>query len=117
MLKLNHKKLEVWKKSLVFVSSIYKLTKSYPSEEKFDLVSQLRRASISIPSNISEGASRSSSKERKRFYEIARSSLVEIDTQLEISRILNFTTDAELQKIESLMNEIFAMLTTMKSKT
>jgi four helix bundle protein len=81
------------------------------------LISQLRRASVSIPSNISEGTSRSSSKERKRFYEIARSSLVEVDTQLEISRTLGFISKSDLPTINNLMNDFFAMLSRMKSST
>lgn len=115
MLDLNHKKLEVWKKSVILVNGIYLITKSYPSEERLGLISQLRRASVSIPSNISEGASRSSSKERKRFYEIARSSLVEVDTQLEISMILGFISKEELRQTSSLMNEVFAILSKMKN--
>lgn len=114
MLKLNHKKLEVWKKSLLIVTEIYSITNNFPSEEKFGLISQLRRASVSVPSNISEGASRSSERERKRFYEIARSSLVEIDTQLEISKQLGFTKKCELMRIDDLINEVFAMLSKLK---
>lgn len=82
MLNLNHKDLKVWEKSIELVTDIYALTDDFPSEEKFGLISQLRRASVSIPSNIAEGASRKSENERKRFYEIARSSLVEVDTQM-----------------------------------
>lgn len=117
MLQLNHKNLRVWEKSIELVTQIYTITETYPNEEVFGLVSQLRRASVSIPSNISEGSSRSSSKERKRFYEIARSSLVEIDTQLEISKALHFITDTEVNTISALINEIFAMLSIMKDKT
>lgn len=89
MLNLNHKRLKVWKLSIEFVASLYSATEKYPVTEQYGLVSQLRRAAVSIPSNISEGASRSSPKDRKRFFEIARSSLVEVDTQLEISKRLN----------------------------
>lgn len=117
MLDLDHKKLTVWKKSIVLIKKIYSITETYPNEEKFGLVSQLRRASVSIPSNISEGASRTSSKERKRFYEIARSSLVEVDTQLEVSKVLGFISRSDLNKIDNLMNEIFAMLSKIKSST
>jgi four helix bundle protein len=97
-------------KSLLLINEIYSITNNFPSEEKFGLISQLRRASVSIPSNISEGASRSSKRERKRFYEISRSSLVEVDTQLEISKQLGFTKKPELMHIDSLINEVFAML-------
>ena len=115
MLDLDHKKLEVWRKSVVLVKQIYSITNKYPSEEKFGLVSQIRRASVSVPSNISEGVSRSSSKERRRFYEIARSSLVEVDTQLVISQTLGYLSKKDIERVGSLMNEVFAMLSQMKS--
>lgn len=115
MLDHNHKKLKVWKKSVVLVKQIYSITNKYPNEEKFGLVSQIRRASVSVPSNISEGASRSSSKERKRFYEIARSSLVEVDTQLVISETLGYLSKKDIERVCNLMNEVFAMLSQMKS--
>lgn len=110
MLNLSHKKLKVWKKSILLVKTIYKLTESFPSEEKFGLTSQVRRASVSTASNISEGAARKTRKEKKRFYEIARSSLVEIDTQVEIALELGFLTKDQISALTSLVNEIFAML-------
>lgn len=113
MLLLKHKKLNVYNKSVELVSDIYSKTKDFPNREKFGLISQMRRSSISIPSNIAEGASRKSSKERKRFYEIARSSLVELDTQIELSIKLGFLKESEIKKIEGLANEIFAMLSKM----
>lgn len=113
MLPLQHKNLTVYKKSIELVSEIYFRTKDYPVAEKYGLVSQLRRAAISIPSNIAEGASRKSLKERKRFYEIARSSLVELDTQVEISLNLKYLRKNEIEKVEKLANEIFAMLSRM----
>lgn len=110
MLLLKHKQLNVYKKSFKLVSNVYSKTRNFPNEEKFGLVSQMRRSSISIPSNIAERASR---KERKRFYEIARSSLVELDTQIELSIELGFLNESEVNKIEGLANEIFAMLSKM----
>jgi len=117
MLKLNHKQLNVWKMGLEFVTTIYNLTESFPVEERYGLTSQMRRAAVSVVSNISEGAARRSSKERKRFYEIARSSLVEIDAQLEISMRLNFLKTKDIKQASKQMNEIFAMLTKLKSST
>lgn len=117
MLNLNHKKLKVWKLSVELIVNIYGITKKYPDTEQYGLVSQLRRASVSISSNISEGASRSSLKERKRFFEMARSSLVEIDTQLEISKRLNFISSEDLDHISEQMNSLFAMLTKLKINT
>lgn len=116
MLQLGHKNLIVWKKSVLLVKEIYHLTGNFPDEEKFGLISQLRRAAVSVSSNISEGAARSSFKERKRFYEIARSSLVEVDTQLELSFVLKFLSKKDLKISSELLNEIFAMLSKMIGK-
>lgn len=116
MLNLSHKKLEVWKDSVELVTLVYELTEHFPSEERFGLISQMRRASVSVSSNISEGAARSSRKERKRFYEIARFSLVELDTQIIISTKLNFLTELDLEMLDKMMNKVFAKLTSMKRK-
>lgn len=74
------KDLEIWKKSRLFCSEIYNVTAHFPSEEKFGITNQLRRASVSIPSNIAEGAARNSSKDFARFLEIAIGSAYEIET-------------------------------------
>ena len=113
MLLLNHKKLNVYQKSIESVSEIYFLTQHFPSHEKFGLTSQLRRSAISVPSNIAEGAARKTAKERKRFYQISRSSLVELDTQIGISLSLNYLTKEQINKLEKNTNELFAMLSAM----
>lgn len=117
MLNLSHKKLDVWKKAIEFVTNIYKTTERFPREELYGLTSQSRRAAVSVASNIAEGAARSSAAEKKRFFEIARSSLVEIDTQLEISINLLYCKKEELAEIENQMNHIFAMLSSLITKT
>jgi len=117
MLDLSHKKLDVWKKCIEFVTNIYKVTEGFPKEELYGLTSQIRRAVVSVASNIAEGAARSSAVERKRFFEILRSSLVEIDTQLEISLNLVYCNEEDLIHIKSQMNHIFAMLSNLISKT
>lgn len=113
MLNLSHKKLTVWNKSILLVKEVCLLTQKFPLDEKYGLISQIRRSAVSVPSNISEGASRKSVIERKRFYEIARSSLVECDTQIEIAIELEFVNPNETENIENLANEIFAMLSAM----
>ena len=117
MLKLNHKKLDVWKISISFITDIYKITESYPKSEIYGLISQSRRAAVSIASNIAEGASRKSIIERKRFFEIARSSTVELDTQLEISLVLGYSLREELNIISDKINRFFAMLSKLIKKT
>lgn len=113
MLQLNHKKLKIWKKGIHLVKEVYRLTRDFPSEEKFGLVNQMRRAAVSIPSNISEGASRKSGTERNGFYEIARSSLAELDTQIEISIELEYLNKKDLHELDELLNANFALLSSM----
>lgn len=113
MLELSHKNLEVYKTALLLVKEIYAVTKTFPKEEQYVLVSQLRRAVISVCSNIAEGAARKTKPDRRRFYEIARSSLVEVDTQIEASLILNYTTKTEIKNIENHLVSIFKMLSKM----
>lgn len=117
MLDLAHKKLDVWKKSMKFVQDIYLFTESFPKTEIFGITNQLRRASVSVVSNIAEGSSRSSVRERKRFYEISRSSLVEIDTQLEISCKLGYCKNSTLEEFSKTLNHLFAMLTNLSQRT
>lgn len=87
---MDYKKLNVWKESIDLVKQIYQVTANFPREEKYGLISQLRRASVSIPSNIAEGNSRSSDKDYKRFVEMAYGSALELETQLIISVELKF---------------------------
>ena len=87
---MDYKELDVWKKSIEFVESIYKATAKFPDEERFGLTNQLRRAAISIPSNIAEGSARQSDKEFIRFLFIAYGSSAEIETQLIIAKNLGF---------------------------
>lgn len=116
MLNLAHKNLDVWKKSLEYISNIYQLTQSFPREEQFGLTSQLRRASVSIISNIAEGFARTSEIETRRFLEIARSSLVEVDTQIEISKTLRYLSEKDIKDLSENSNHIFAMLTNLIKK-
>lgn len=85
-----HKDMEVWKKSIELVTKVYEITKTFPEDEKFGLVSQIRRASVSIPSNIAEGAARNSDKEMLRFLDISLGSIAELETQLIIAENLKY---------------------------
>ena len=113
MLNLSHKNLEVYKISVLLVNEIYKLTRPYPKEEQFVLVTQLRRAAISVCSNLAEGAARKSNREKKRFYEISRSSLAELDTQLEVSLLLEYRKNDQVKELEQCIKSIFRMLSKM----
>ena len=90
-----HHDLEVWKRSIRYVTTIYQLTESFPSVEKFGLTSQIRRSAVSIPSNIAEGAARQSSKEFIRFLYISMGSLSELETQIIICENLNYLTNTD----------------------
>lgn len=116
MLKLNHKQLDVWKASVDIVKEIYQITQSFPKDEHYGISSQLKRASVSIVSNLSEGLSRNTKLDTRRFLQIARSSLVELDSQIEISLQLKFYNQDQIKNLEELVNRVFAMLTNMIKK-
>ena len=113
MLNLSHKKLDVYQISLKLVKEVYIATRLFPKEEQFVLISQIRRAAISVSSNIAEGASRISKAEKKRFYEISRSSLVEMDTQFEIAIILEYYKNGQMKELEQYLESTFRMLSKM----
>ena len=112
------KELEIWKRSKVFCSKIYALTSTFPEVEKFGLTNQLRRASVSIPSNIAEGSSRQSDKDFVRFLQISLGSCYEIETQLLISYDLKFINNEDLNytlnEIEQIIKMISKFKTTLK---
>ncbi len=116
MLKLNHKQLDVWKASIEIVKEIYHITQNFPKDEQFGITSQLKRASVSIVSNLSEGLSRNSKLDTRRFLQIARSSLVELDSQIEISLELKFCDHDQIKNLNELSNRVFVMLTSMINK-
>ncbi len=103
-----HENLEVWRDAMDLVTMVYQVTKSLPSNEQFALSSQMKRAAVSIPSNIAEGAARDSSKEFLRFLAIARGSLAELETHLQIAERLEYLHDIE--NVYQLANKTFAKL-------
>jgi len=109
------KDLEIWKRSRVFSSKIYEVTSKFPDSERFGLTNQLRRASVSIPSNIAEGSSRNSNKDFSRFLEIAIGSAYEIETQLLISKDLNLVSEETLELLISELIEITKMMSKFRS--
>ena len=110
------KKLNVWQKSIELVTSIYKTSKDFPTEEKYGLTSQITRAAVSIPSNIAEGSSRHSEKDYFKFLEIALGSAFELETQLIIVGKLNITNSLELQKIIDDTKSVQKMLSGLMHK-
>ncbi len=110
----SYKELIVWQKSMVLVKELSRLTESFPENEKYGLTSQMRRASISIPSNIAEGWGRLSRKNYVQFLRISRGSLFELETQILITKELNYINDSET--IENLITEISKMLNSLIKK-
>ena len=110
----SYKKLIVWEKSIELVKNIYAITKTFPQSEIYTLTAQMRRAAISIPSNIAEGHSRKNLKEYLQFLRIAYGSATELETQLIIARELYKSTD--YSSTELLLEEILKMLNAMISK-
>jgi four helix bundle protein len=104
-----YKELKLWQKSIDLVTSVYLLTRSFPQEEKFGLVSQINRSAVSIPSNIAEGAGRNSDKEFIQFLSIAQASSYELETQLIISKNLNYLTIEELNHLSEQIEEVQKM--------
>jgi four helix bundle protein len=98
------------------VSTIYRITSNYPKDELFGLTNQTRRASTSISANIAEGSSRKSLAERKRFFEIARSSLVEVDNHIEVAIELGFLDEKNINELDEKLNELFAKLSKFMEK-
>ena len=108
-----HKKLDLWKAAMDLAKSVYQLTEKFPSEEKFGLVSQMRRASISIPSNIAEGAARQGKAEFRNFLSIAQGSLSELDTQLELAVRLGYIQNKQYDDLSALLLRVDKMLTAL----
>jgi len=109
-----HKDLDVWKNSIDLVIEVYQLLKKYPDEEKFGIVSQMKRCAVSIPSNIAEGAARSSKKEFSHFLSISLGSLAELETQILISKKLNFVSGDNTEKILINLTSIRKMILGLK---
>ncbi|HEU4664889.1 MAG TPA: four helix bundle protein [Dokdonella sp.] len=103
-----HERLDVWQDAMSLVEAVYRLTARFPENERFGLVSQMRRAAVSVPSNIAEGAARRSTLEYLRFLSIARGSLSELDTQIQIAARLELA--APSLEAEELMHRTFARL-------
>ncbi|OXB24974.1 four helix bundle protein [Flavobacterium tructae] len=110
------RKILVWQKSISLVTKIYKVTNRFPKEEMFGLTSQIRRSSISVPSNIAEGSGRESTKEFLRFLFISLSSLFEMQTQLEIAKNIIYINEEEFNLLYEDSREIERMLASLIKK-
>jgi len=110
----DYKDLVVWQKGMQLAKEVYQLTQSFPTEEKFGLVSQMRRAAVSIPSNIAEGQARNTTGEFVQFVSHAEGSLAELDTQIRLSIELEFCREATVKFIQELIIEEQKMLKSLR---
>ncbi len=110
------KELKVWQKGIELVAIVYKITTSFPEEEKYGLSAQMRRAAVSIPSNIAEGHLRKTAKDFKQFLSIARGSCAELETQIIIAHKLGFIHDDNFNNLSSKIEELSKMLSSFYSK-
>mgnify|MGYP005999612085 CR=1 FL=1 len=108
-----HEKLEVWQDAMALVVMTYQFCLSIPNTEKYGLISQMQRAAVSIPSNISEGAARDSTRDYLRFLVIARGSLAELETQIKICQRLEFCADTDAETTLAQCNKVFAKLSAL----
>ena len=105
-----HKKLNVWTDAVDLAQQIYRVTERFPSNEQFGLTSQIRRAAVSIPSNIAEGAARQTRKEFIQFLHVSKGSLSELDTQLELAKRLEYLGQAEWEALNELLERAHSPL-------
>ncbi|MEE9910711.1 MAG: four helix bundle protein [Deltaproteobacteria bacterium] len=114
----DYKELEVWKKGISLVLKIYEITKIFPKEERYALTDQIKRAAVSIPSNIAEGASRNTTKEFVQFLYIALGSASELETQIIIAEKLGYIKSEQVlhSEITAIRKMLNALITTLKKK-
>jgi len=112
----NFRKLDIWIKSMSLVTEIYKLTNTFPSHERFGLVSQMQRAAVSIPTNIAEGSAKSSNKDFARFLEMSIGSSYELETELTIASKLNYIEHDVFVLLQNKIVEIQKMIIGFKNK-
>lgn len=111
-----HKELIVWQKSMQLVKDLYQATKFFPKEEAYGITSQIRRAAVSIPSNIAEGYGRSHDKELLHFLYISLGSASELETQLIICNDIEYLSNEKFEKLNGLNNEVIRMLSSLINK-
>jgi four helix bundle protein len=114
--KYNFKNLAAYKESKALVIEVYKLLKKFPQEETYALCDQLRRAVISVPSNLAEGSGRTSAKDQAHFFEMAYGSLMEVSCQIDIAYDLGYVTQEDVDVVENHIGMIAALLSGLRSK-
>ena len=111
MLDLSHKKLKAWQKAILLLPLIYRLCEKLPRDETYNLIGQMKRAGLSVSNNLAEGSARKSKPEKNRFYEVARSSLVEVDNCLIASIAVRYLKKDDLKEVDAAIVEVFKLIT------
>ena len=114
--KYSYKNLEAYKEVKALVMQVYTLLKKFPKEETYALCDQLRRAVISVPSNIAEGSGRTSAKDQAHFLEMAFGSLMEVDCQLDVAQDLGYVSSDEHEEVSKQISQVAALLSGMRRK-
>ena len=114
--KYSYKNLEVYKESKTLVKQVYAFIRKFPREEQYALCDQLRRAVISIPSNLAEGSGRTSAKDQAHFFEMAFGSLMEVDCQIDIAYDLDYVSSDEHEEVSLQISQVAALLSGMRNK-
>jgi four helix bundle protein len=109
-------KLDVWHRAIALADEVYSITRSFPDEERFGLISQMRRSSVSVSSNVAEGSGRISDKDFGRFVEMAYSSLMEVVSEAFIARRQRLLAPSEFKQLYTIAEEIARMLSSLRSK-
>jgi four helix bundle protein len=112
----SHRDLLVWQKAMDFVDRVYQATDYFPPKEEYRLVGQLVRAAISVPTNIAEGSTRATSKDFAHFLNVAKASIAELDTEIEIARRRAYVPDSEADALFDLMDELSRMITGLRTR-
>jgi four helix bundle protein len=110
MLELSHKKMIAWQKAIQLLPIIYEVCKKLPKEENYNIIAQMKRAGLSVSNNLAEGASRKTKPDKKRFFEISRSSIVEIDNCVVASLTLNYLTNEDVIHVNNALVELFKLI-------
>ena len=112
----SHRDLLVWQKAVDLVDRVYDCTDKFPPKEEYRLVSQLIRSAVSVPSNIAEGSTRATSRDFAHFLVVAKASIAELDTQIEIARRRRYVSESEATSLFEVMDEISKMITGLRAK-
>lgn len=110
MLDLSHKKLIAWQKAIQLLPLIYDVCQKLPKEENYNIVSQMKRAGLSVSNNLAEGASRTTKPDKRRFFEISRSSIVEVDNCITAAMVLNYLAQEHTIRIGDALVELFKLI-------